>query len=281
MTKEVTKQVALADMMVQSSCPMRYITARIVARTFIVLSAFSLGACTATSTANLASADSENYNKEPWFCQVAETKGQWECIQSETLAASPKPQRLPEPLGKPQAELPPVVEEFAEALPRPTPASKPIPVPVQISQPPEPAQPPELAQNGLPKQSTQIQAADIPAYVALSYRPDEPVSILDLPQNYYAVQLVALSSKEALEEYAKKNKIRGMSAARVATGEKIFYILLLGIYENRSNAEQAIDSLTAPFNTLGSWIRSVGSLQKAMLAADAITADTSLTDTST
>lgn len=275
MTKEVTKQVALADMMVQSSCPMRYITARIVARTFIVLSAFSLGACTATSTANLASADTENYNKEPWFCQVAETKGQWECIQSETLAASPKPQRLPEPLEKPQAELPFVTEKFAEALSRPTPVSKPIPIPVPTSQVAE------LTQTTLPEKSTQIQAADIPAYVALSYRPDKPVSILDLPPNYYAVQLVALSSKEALEAYAKKNNIRGMSAARVATGEKIFYILLLGIYENRSNAEQAIDSLTAPFNTLGSWIRSVGSLQKAMLAADAITADTSLTDTST
>ncbi len=110
----------------------------------------------------------------------------------------------------------------------------------------------------------------LPRHVELSYRPDKPVAILDLPEDFYAVQLVAVSSKEALEKYARERKLSGMSAARIYAAEQMYYILLLGIYETQENAELAIASLSGPLAELSPWIRSVGSLQRAMLEADRV-----------
>jgi len=110
--------------------------------------------------------------------------------------------------------------------------------------------------------------ADAPQHVQLSYQPDQPVAILDLPKDFYAVQLVAVSSKEALEDYAQEKKLAGMSAARIWDGDQVFYILMLGIYETRENAQRAVDSLSGPLAQLNPWIRSVASLQAAMLQAD-------------
>lgn len=203
--------------------------------------------------------------REPWFCQAGSTDEEWECVQSEALAANPEPKRLPagrrpaaeepepapRPPASPSSELaPPNFTPPNGAPPKNVPPPAPRPTPTA---PPPPSRP-------APDQ--------VPKYVALSYRPDKPVAILDLPADFYAVQLVAVSSKETLEAFAQKNKIRGMSAARVWNGEKLFYVLLLGIYETRANAQAAIDSLAPPFDTMNPWIRSLGSLQQSMLAAD-------------
>ena len=119
------------------------------------------------------------------------------------------------------------------------------------------------AQPGEPQSKTEL-----PRHVELSYRPKEPVAILDIPANFFAVQLVAVSSKAALEGFAKKHKIRGMSAARIWNGEKLYYVLLLGIYETKANATASIESLAPPFDEMNPWIRNLGSLQRAMLDAD-------------
>ena len=50
---------------------------------------------------------------------------------------------------------------------------------------------------------------------------------------------------------------------------KLFYILLLGIYETRALATEASAELPAPFSN--PWIRSVRSLQRAMAQADDLT----------
>ena len=107
---------------------------------------------------------------------------------------------------------------------------------------------------------------DIPRHTALAYRPEKAVSLLDLPDDFWAVQLIALSSREALEEYARSKGVRGMSAAQIAVNDELFYILLLGIYETRENAELATQDLPEHFSN--PWIRSVGSLKRAMLKAE-------------
>ena len=81
---------------------------------------------------------------------------------------------------------------------------------------------------------------------------------------------MAVSSKEFLEEYATEHKLRGLSAARVASGERLFYILILGIYENKSLAEQAIADLPSPYDKYNPFLRSLKSLQQAMKRADDI-----------
>ena len=99
-------------------------------------------------------------------------------------------------------------------------------------------------------------------------RGEKPTALLDLPSDFWAVQLVAVSSKEALEKWARDNKVIGMSAARIWNGQQMFYILLLGIYETHENAEEAIESLQTPFGDQKPWVRSLGSLQAAMIEAD-------------
>ena len=111
----------------------------------------------------------------------------------------------------------------------------------------------------------------MPPHIALAYRPTQAVAILDLPDDFFAVQLVAVSSKEALETYANTHQLSGMSAARVYANGQLYFVLLLGVYETRERAEQAIASLQGPLAELEPWIRSVGSLQDAMVAADEFT----------
>lgn len=180
---------------------------------------------------------------EPWFCQASDTDDQWDCVRSATLAASPKPSRLPSSQPKQSQEPESALFEATD----PPPAS----TPTAAGQPsgPQPSEPQ-------------------PLYRQLSYQPDKPAAILDLPEDFYAVQLVALSSKESLEQYAREHKLAGMSAARIWSDDQLFYILLLGIYETKVDAERAADSLSGTLAAVNPWIRTLGSLQRAMVEAE-------------
>ena len=111
--------------------------------------------------------------------------------------------------------------------------------------------------------------SDLPLYRALAYRPERAVRLVDLPAEYFAVQLLASSSKENLERFASSAKIDGLAAARIASSGRLLYILMLGIYPDRDSAERA--AAAVPERIRGEvvpWVRSLGSLQSAMLAGD-------------
>jgi septal ring-binding cell division protein DamX len=112
--------------------------------------------------------------------------------------------------------------------------------------------------------------------VRLAYKPDKPVNIIELPPDLYAVQIVAMSSRDALEDFVSDNRLRGMSAARVANDGQVFYVLLLGIYETAAIANEAIEDIPPPMDKLSPWVRRLGSLQHAMIRADEITDNSSL-----
>ena len=226
--------------------------------------ALLLGACSSNRASGPRVGEPDLRDPDaPWFCQPGTATEEWECIQNEELARAPAPTRPPPaqprqqqtiPSGGPQStsRQPATRQRSVATL---APAARP---PTQQATP-TPDQPAPAA----------IQTADSrPEYARLAYRPDKPVSILDLPDDFAAVQLTALSSREALEQYASKNNMRGMSAARILSGNQLYYILLLGIYETHERAQRAIVDLPPPFAGLTPWIRSVGSLQNAMLAAD-------------
>lgn len=192
---------------------------------------------------------------EPWFCEPGVTQEEWQCIQNEAVAKVPEPTR-PSP-KRPQRQ--PAIAATPQVTSQQTASRERTAATVT----------PEAKSSSLPASSAADRSAEnAPEYVSLAYRPAQPKAILDLPKEFSAVQLVALSSREALEKYASKSKMRGMSAARILRGDKLFYILLLGIYETRERAERAIVDLPPPFDVHTPWIRSVDSIQKAMLAAD-------------
>ena len=229
-----------------------------------IVCACLLTACGSSSIQNSDPDSVTNYDPSKpsaWFCEAGEDDTGWKCVQDESLVKNPKPSRIPEPISKPQIE--PVANTYTDitsptaATPQTTAQSQPAPV--------------AKAEPQTPSASSEESAtrSDVPKHIALSYRPEKPVSILDLPGDFWAVQLVSLSQKETLENYAKEHQLRGMSAARVWSQEQFFYVLILGIYDSYDKAKEASTNLPPPFDETPPWIRSVASLQKAMLEADA------------
>lgn len=223
-----------------------------------------MNAITGCSTATVVNQESANVQaRKPWFCQTGEQNEAWNCVKSERLARSPEPTQKPPKQVK--REMPiqasPVLEarlstpNEISAVPAvaPIPAATPGPSPVKAQR--------------TPREATATPET-VPKHVRLAYKPKKAVALIDLPADFWAVQLIALSSKEALEAFANTNDIRGMSAARIATGRDLFYVLLLGVYETRALAKDASTDLPPPFDN--PWIRSLGSLQKGMLEADRV-----------
>ena len=120
--------------------------------------------------------------------------------------------------------------------------------------------------------------ADLPAYRRLAFRPDAEVAFTDLPDEYYAVQLLALASPEAVERFVAGAKVPGLAAARVESDGRLFYVLLLGIYRDRPAAVRAAESAPAELEHLTPWIRPLYTLKQAMLRADELAASRAPSD---
>jgi len=82
------------------------------------------------------------------------------------------------------------------------------------------------------------------------------------PAGNYAVQVVASSSMEQLRFFANQYQLSDEWVAETTVNGKVWYILMLGVYETKAEAEQALvnvqDLETQP------WIRTIGSVQAVM-----------------
>lgn len=105
----------------------------------------------------------------------------------------------------------------------------------------------------------------------MAYVPDQPTPLLELPPEFWVAQLMAVSSKEFLESYAEEHNLRGLSPTRIASGDRLFFVLILGIYETWDRVKQAITNMPPPYNKHKPLLRTLGSLQDAMRKADQIT----------
>ena len=109
---------------------------------------------------------------------------------------------------------------------------------------------------------------ELPTYRRLAYQPERETSILDLSPTFYTVQLVAVSTKEALEEHVRELGLQSMSAARIESGGDLYYVLLLGVYPTETTARTAAASLPPGLENVTAWVRSLSSLQDAIRRAD-------------
>ncbi|MEM1230120.1 MAG: SPOR domain-containing protein [Pseudomonadota bacterium] len=121
-----------------------------------------------------------------------------------------------------------------------------------------------------PLPAAPIADGDAPRYQRLAYQPPQPVSLLDMPPGFYAVQLTAMRSAGELERFFRELDIEGLTAAEVERDGSRFYVLLLGIYESFDRAQSAATELPAPLDQFDPWIRRLGTLQAAMLRAQAL-----------
>jgi septal ring-binding cell division protein DamX len=113
-----------------------------------------------------------------------------------------------------------------------------------------------------------LEPSDIPTYQQLAYMPDEAVQLIDLPADFYAVQILAMTSRQALEDYADEHDLPSMAAARVARNGELYYVLLLGVYRDKPTAEEAAAQLPERIMSQNPWVRSMKSLQEAIANAD-------------
>lgn len=212
------------------------------------------GLTSACSISERAPTDEQQEDLPPWFCELAENETDWQCSRSAAAAKSPAPQRLP----RRRAETQPQNQNSA---PREQ-ANVSSLAATSDNSTARPDEPPRASATTLPSE-------DVPLHVALAYRPGEAQRLIDLPGEFWAVQLAAFGSAEQLSEYAARHELRGMSAARIAKNSQLFYVLLLGVYETKENAQRASATVPEALN-IDPWIRSLGSLQQAMRAGESL-----------
>ena len=176
--------------------------------------------------------------KENWFCDLGAEQQTWECVKDYTPDISKK-----RPLDSP---------------------SGPNRTPSRTSEP-------GRQQSGdRVDMHTAESNIELPLYQSLAYSPDQSVNLIDLPPNYFAVQLFAVSSKAALEKFVREKNIPGLSATRIAHRDRLFFVLILGIYADENAARTAAANMPVALTHLTPWVRRLGSLQAAMLRGDDI-----------
>ena len=208
-------------------------TRRIVTLAALVLMLAGCANTTSTADSRAEWLVDDRARDVDWFCEPAEDGG-WDCVQDPERLANPRPVRLPKPLfANPVASLP------------------------------QPGPPPALPVEMPPRDSSAL-----PLYQQLSFQPERPTSLADLPETFYVVQLIALSTQEDLEQYIAENDLPVMSGAVVEKDGDRFYALLAGIYPDRDTAERAARSLPEELAAHGPWVRSMKSLQAAIARAE-------------
>ena len=219
----------------------------------------TISICLALAFTNtqVAADPTEQPDGDAWFCERGEQNKEWVCIESETIIAdtAKAPIETTGTLEPVKRDVRPLREMLENVDPVPEAALTSEPTPTSETEP----------ETTIPVDS------HLPLYVQLSHKPGQAINISKLPPEFYVVQLMSLTNKSNLESYFGKHKLMGLSAARVESNDAILYVLLLGIYENFANAKQASENMPVPLQEITPWIRSLDSLQKAMLRADDLT----------
>lgn len=249
-----------------------------------------------------------NPDNQQWFCQSDESGNGWDCVQDNDLAQSPVVTRLPPELtgSGPAAEEAAEESGVASIAQATAPGEEAATESGDIADlsvdpkeeikrmqaaefkadaaPPQPpadtgSAPPAVPQPQAPLDAEttaavkEAEAADVPDYVRLAYVPTNPTPILELPTDYYAVQVFAMPTREQVEQFVAQNNLQGMSAARVEKDGKLYYVLVLGVYTTYERAAEAVTNLPPPIADAEPWIREMGSLQDAIRRADALAGD--------
>ncbi|MDH5425681.1 MAG: SPOR domain-containing protein [Gammaproteobacteria bacterium] len=86
-----------------------------------------------------------------------------------------------------------------------------------------------------------------------------PLTISSAPLDYFTVQLVASSTANGLNAFAAENGLSNELTAQVTVNNKVWNVLLLGIYPTLEEAKAARDGIKSQLNT-SPWVRTIGSL---------------------
>jgi len=204
----------------------------------------------------------EQPDGDGWFCEQGKQTKEWVCLQSESIGSSAETRET-----DPEDSLNPALNLSLDVL---EPVKRDVRPLIELIESAEPVVEPAIKPRPTPVPAHSVDP-DLPLYVRLSYKPGQAINISQISPTFYVVQLMSLSNKENLEAYFSNHKLLGLSAARVESNEEVLFVLLLGIYENYANAQQASVNMPIELENITPWIRSLDSLQKAMVRADELT----------
>jgi septal ring-binding cell division protein DamX len=198
-----------------------------------------------------------------WFCEMAEDPEQWDCVQDSELARAPQPTRLP---SADVRELPAPESADSPALhvPEPPPISEIPDADANIDEAVADTSDPGSVEEPAPAQG------ESPASKPETAEAQPDPSLLNLPPEHYAVQLIAMTNEAALVDFASTHLLDSYLTARVERSGELYYVLLLGVYGTHNLAEQARQALPESLNAVEPWIRPVRSIQNAILRGNVI-----------
>jgi hypothetical protein len=178
---------------------------------------------------------------EPWFCEMNETRDDWDCVRDEALARNPQPTRLPTD---------------------------------PVEQNPFDAQTPALpagngSREGLANPSAGI---DFTA-IEQSARTDLAASVLDRPPGHFAVQLTATETLAMADGFVRDHGLKAAEdvlTLELGRDDDLYYVVLLGLYETADDAQAAIDARPETLAEVKPWIRPLQSIQEGIRQAQGI-----------
>ncbi len=91
-----------------------------------------------------------------------------------------------------------------------------------------------------------------------------------LPPGHFAIQAGAFPNSEDLDGHINQYGINPAYRVRLASDNRLFHVLILQVHDSRRAAEAAVANLPQRLKGMNLWIRSVGSLQNAVRAGDAL-----------
>jgi DamX protein len=214
---------------------------------------------------------------------VAVTWTLWPQDRSQPEPPPSRPLALPEPPAV--APLQPVFKDEAEQLavktiPAPPPAPDVAPEPA-IEPPAQPVDESVPASASKPLTDTKPVATETPdtsrtaqsgsaqkppaATAVQREEPHDSVWLRQQRKDHYMVQLMAARDRRVLQQFIDEQALGSRAAVFSTRREGLpWHVLLYGLYANADLARAAIPDLPAGLRTHSPWIRSVGSVQKAI-----------------
>ncbi len=179
---------------------------------------------------------------EGWFCEMNESRDDWDCVQDQALANNPKPTRLPTDPVEPNP-----FDEPAPALPEVTASTE-----------------------GLANPSAAI---NFDAIAQASIRPDGAAAVMERSPEHFAVQ-IAITETQALADGFIANHgledFEGLITLELAQDDNIYYSVLLGVYDNFAEAQAAVDSRPEALADVQPRIRPLATIQTGITEAEAL-----------
>ena len=174
--------------------------------------------------------------KKNWYCYGVPEDRSWDCV------SQPQPEKVATVIPTPQKSQTLLVNEPV--------VDEPEAIALEIALAPE------------------IELTEVMDAAPPMDSEDGATSIIRQPGDFFAVQLIAMQEENRVLEYARQNGLEYPLYARIESQDNDWYVLLLGIYPDRSHAENARDEFEGTRTLkVRPWIRKLAPLQDAIRLA--------------